>query len=347
MPSDLSVPVTPSPFVSHRGETPITLAIDAEDAIRVEVLRAPEVGARGFRALLSFAETSQSDWPPEVSDLEEGRDVVEDVRDGRTLWQSAEILDWVVRISGVERILTHQLVRQRVGVTYSQQCTGDRDCRHEPVVVPRAYAREGFEDHRRDFVLGAISDKLRYSAAVDAGLCIGEARRCLPQCLGTFINVKWSLNALQEMYRKRRDSMTQDWLMYVLAGKIRDAVVAASPWMEGALREAPARGSYYERIKTCGHTATHLWSPKGTPHDDYPWNPGTFQHGDLSHEELSSGPRAEPALFDGKVLMAVGVGEVRRAIARIQVLHAGETALCEWAAGLARYFDAVYPPVRE
>lgn len=315
MPPNAAVPVTPSPFVSRRGEVPLTLVLDAERALTVEVLRAPDVSSEsGLSALVSFAESSQADFPPLAA---HGRDIPRDIAEGRVLWQSAEVVDWIVRLSGLERVMTHQLVRQRVGVTYSQQCTGDRDCRHETAVVPRAYARPGFEDRRRSYVEETLRAKLEYAADVDAGICIGEARRRLPQSLSTFLNVRWCVTSLVEMYKKRRDPMTQDWLMYVLAGKIRDAVVAESPWMENVLRPAPAKGSYYERIKRVGYTATHLWSPAGTDHDDYEWNPETFEHGALSHEELSSGPEQPPELYLGAELLAAGLPDVAAALRRL------------------------------
>lgn len=308
MPSNPSVPRTPSPFVSRRGEVPLTLVMDAERALTVEVLRAPDVASEaGLSALVSFAESSQADFPPLAA---HGRDIPRDIAEGRVLWQSAEVVDWVVRLSGLERVMTHQLVRQRVGTTYSQQCTGDRDCRHEIAVIPRAYARPGFEARRESLLRETLRAKMEYSADVDAGICIGEARRRLPQNLATFINVRWCVTSLVEMFKKRRDPMTQDWLMYVLAGKVRDAIVEVSPWMENVLRPAPAAGSYYSRVKTVGYTATHLWSPKGTDHDDYEWNPETFEHGDLSHEELSSGPEQPPELYEGEELLAVGLPDV-------------------------------------
>lgn len=307
MPENRAAPVTPRPFVSRRGERAVTLVLDAEDGIRVRVLRGPDLSAPGLEALAAFSGACHADRPRTGGG---GEGVLDAVAAGRTLWQCAEVLEWLVLIEGMDRVQSHQLVRQRVGVTFSQQCTGDRDCRVDDVLVPRAYAQPGREGLLRSYVDDAVLAKVAYARDVDAGISIGEARRRLPHGMATFINVRWCLASLAAWFKQRREPMSQDWLTYVLAGKVREAVLAASPWAGAALREPRAAGSWYNGVKEAGYSASHIWSPKGTDYDDYEWNPATFEHGSLSHEEVSSGPPVPPQLWFDDLQVASGVAEV-------------------------------------
>jgi len=314
VPLDPSAPVVRSPFVSHRGEAPRTLLLDAEDAIRVSVLRRPDDDPSIRDVLAAFVSSTHAYRPPLVADPD--RDPWDDVAGGRTLWQNAEILSWTLLVEGVDRNLSHQIVRTRVGVTFSQQCTGERDCRHDDVLIPRAYARPGFEARAVEFVRGTLDAKRRYADDVDAGISVQEARRGLPHSCATYLVANWALSSLALWYVRRADEMTQDWLMYRLAEAVRAAVVGASPWAASAVKAPPAASSWYSRNRESG-SITHLFSPSGTPYDDHAWNPSTYEHGALSHRDVSSGPAVPPRLYVGEDLVAVGAESVREALAGV------------------------------
>lgn len=283
--NDEKLPIT-SPFRSKLGLPPLTLFLDAEDAMRVTVLQKPE-GEGMDRVLTGFGRACHEDFPVEEADPR----VWDDVVNGKALWQNAETLEWVFLIQGIDRITSHQLVRARVGVTFSQQCTGDRDCRFDTILVPRAYAQPRFSARRDAFIYDAHEAKVQYAYDVDAGMCVGEARRRLPQSLETFIYMKCNLMSLVNLLSRRDDPMSQDWLTMKLAQTLRAAACTASPWAISALQpRTRAEGSWYDKVKENGWSCTHLWSPKGTPYDNYEWNPKTFVHGVQSHEEVSSNP---------------------------------------------------------
>jgi len=312
MPLDRSATVVRSPFVSHRGEAPRTLLLDAEDAIRVRVLRRPDDDP-ALRDVLHAVVSSSYAYRPEVEAL---GDPLEAVAEGRTLWQSAENLDWTILVEGIDRTISHQVVRTRIGVTFAQQCTGERDCRHDDVLIPRAYARPGFGARLDDFVAGALDAKRRYASDVDAWISTHEARRGLPHASATFLLARWSLSSLAPWYAKRRDSLTQDWLMFRLAEAVRAAVVEASPWVRSAFRTTDPSASLYARAAAHGGVA-FLFSPSGSEQDRAPWHPDSFPHGAASHWEVSSGPKIAPRLYVGRDLVAVGVEAVREALAEV------------------------------
>jgi hypothetical protein len=339
--NDQKPPVT-SPFRKKIGIEPVTLFLDAEDAIRVSVLQKPE-GAGMERVLTAFGRACHEDFPVTAADPR----VWEDVAAGKALWQNAETLEWNLLIEGIDRITSHQLVRARVGVTFSQQCTGDRDCRNDVVLVPRAYAQERWSERLDSFIKDAHRAKIEYARDVDAGMCVGEARRRLPQSLSTFIYVKCNLMSLSNLLSRRDDPMSQDWLTMTMAQRIRAAVLEASPWAAPALApRTSAAGSWYDKVKENGWSCTHLWSPKDSIYDNYEWNPDTFAHGDQSHAEVSSNPGETgvlPELWDGEdaispdhnvIARLVGYADCRRRLIALGMEdHAALLAACYSGAG--------------
>ncbi len=339
MPSNLLVPIISSPFVSKRNEKTITLVLDAEDAIVVEVARRPDDNPGMESALETFGRACHDDilpspgWP----NTHGHGDPWGDVASGRALWQNAETLRWNIRISGVDRVLTHQLVRLRVGVTFSHQCTGDRDCRWDSLLLPRSIG-EG----RGLAAYELVRMKTMYSSLVDSGGSVQEARRFLPHCISSHIQMDTCLTTLAGWYRKRREHLTQDWLTYVLAGKIREAVVAASPWAASAFPEPTPKGSWYDRVKENGWSVSHLFSPKGTPYDNWDWNPGTFEHGEKSHEEVSSGPPREPILYVNEVCIASDKESVASAL--YEMALSGQNGAIDRLLEFSRIYPEVYAP---
>ena len=304
MPRNDSMPVITSPFESHKNEVPITLVLDAEDAIKVTVLERPD-SSQDIRQVLSSFGRACHEFRP-LKHVEENVNVWDDVASGKALWQNAEVLRWTVLVEGVDRIWTHQLVRQRIGITFSQQCTGDRDCRHDDIVIPRSYNQERWKTEQDPYIDAILASKKSYASAIDSGMCIVEARRILPQSSTSFIYMHVCLATLAALVRKRRDVMTQDWSTYVGMGKVRDAIVEASPWAAVALQDPRAAGSWYDKVKMNGWSCTHIWAPSGD-YDNWDWNPDTFIHGDQTHEQVSSGPPVEPRIYIGETLVATGL----------------------------------------
>jgi hypothetical protein len=218
-------------------------------------------------------------------------------------------------------VLSHQLVRARVGWSFSETCTGDHDWRHGDFLVPRAWDRVPWLDTALRHML--VSKHL-YAAMVDgmylwpagdpdgpggystdfgvmalqshfsheAGLGVpNDARYILHPNLKVFVHAKTNLAALSEWYRKRSCTMTQAWEMVVLAERVKAAVLAVTPWAAKAF-QCPCEqgkcwylGAYKQPLAMANYYAP---DPVHAAFMD-DWNPKSFLS-PLPHHAVSSGP---------------------------------------------------------
>ena len=125
---------------------------------------------------------------------------------GISLPLNLEMLNFSFLIGGISRITTHQIVRTRIGMTYSQRCSGDQDIRHDDVLVPKDIAYD--EECYRQFISQNLQFKTWYAENADDGYkngthSIQTLRSLAPHCLSQFIIVTGSLLAFMGIIGKR------------------------------------------------------------------------------------------------------------------------------------------------
>jgi len=110
----------------------------------------------------------------------------------------------------------------------------------------------------------------------------------LPHCLETAINVHASLGILAALYAKRVCTMTQTWEMILFANRMRAALWQKYPEVT-KLFVHPCLQSrcWYQRVKDNGFSCVHLFAPDKV-HDNFDWDPNSFAHRALTHEQLSN-----------------------------------------------------------
>jgi len=279
MPPNSKVEKFVSPFVGRRGQAPITRVRPLESALTVKVLAGPS--PEQVAAKFGPTHAAHALAVPEPS-----AEVLKDLKllfQGKGLWQMLEMLEFDLLIEGCSRIFTHQLVRTRIGVTFSQQGTGDGDCRHMDLVMPSAYPGPA----QQRAIAAALNSKLAYVDLVD-GYHVPEqdARYLLPHCLGTFIYMHANLACLSGLYKKRTCVMTQAWETHLFAEKLKAALVKHSPWTAALFGNPCESGNcWYQNAKDTPFAVSHLWRPD-EDHDGFEWNPASFFYGD--HEECST-----------------------------------------------------------
>lgn len=293
MPLDYNAPILPDMGILRTEETPITHFLDMEDAKRITVLDAPSLSRdkeeriKEWQAAISFARTCHNTRPDEYPvtsgpPLGDPWEEFTGAVNGSLLWQVGEVLHYTLRMDGLSRVIAHQLVRARIGWTFSEACTGDQDWRHAAFLIPRNWGGEFVADakiqldrHKRRSLLDA---KQRYADAIDAGEPPNTARLYLPPCLATFVHARVSLLALAAWYSKRSCTMTNSWEMVVLAERVKAAVLKATPWAAGAFVSPCTQGRcwYMGAYKNPTVKATYYRPDKN--HDRFPWHPDSFPY---------------------------------------------------------------------
>lgn len=270
-----------SPYIDRTGQEPLTelLFLDT-DASRVEIQ-----GVSIPPNINEFVEACHKTTADEGHRFGT-KGLIEEIGKGRSLWQCGEAIRFHVKITNASRVMTHQLVRARVGVTFSQQCTGDVDSRHTPVVVPTSFLRDSRAFN--DFYCNVVKAKVAYRDAVDvARISIQEARYLLPMGLTSFIYMDICLGSLAELYKKRSCTQTQTWEMIVFARNLRAEIERVAPWALPMFQGCEqGKFCWWKGTADTAFANTHLFAPDDK-HQDKPYNLNSFVH-PHTHDIVSS-----------------------------------------------------------
>jgi thymidylate synthase (FAD) len=133
-------------------------------------------------------------------------------------------------VSGISRVLSHQLVRHTVGVPHSQQSQRYVDGRNFGNVTPpylRGVAEAEFHMHMND--CGNAYERLQ-----DLDIPNEDARFVLPGATTTNLTTSFSYEALRNFCHKRLCSQAQ-WEARFLAAKLKSEVKTVSPFLAAYL----------------------------------------------------------------------------------------------------------------
>lgn len=192
--------------------------------------------------------------------------------EGKALGLGIETIDFIFRINGITRIDTHQIVRNRIGVTYSQQCTGDRFLTHADVLVEENLNQPGLEKVLDDFIQATLATKISYASMVDSmKVSIQTAREITPHNLETFIFMKINLMTLLQFYKKRIDDGSQTWPINIVAAKMAEESIKVYPELKSVFEKMKTSYKFQtDASKDRGNTfSTSLYIPKNDTEFDY------------------------------------------------------------------------------
>lgn len=210
------------------GQKPLTKFKDYRKAIKVDLL-SPEPKEAMMKRIYDFVKATWSEdgRESERATEEQMKDAMNQMLSGKALGLGLETINFTFRISGITRIDTHQIVRQRIGVTFSQQCTGDRMLHHNDVLVEECIAGSAVD--LPGFIRATLETKNTYANMIDDNISIQAARTILPHNLETFIFMNTNLMTLLFFHQKRIDDGSQTWQINEIAQQMADQVCAVYP----------------------------------------------------------------------------------------------------------------------
>ena len=262
MPHNPSIPIKKKPSCVLKGEQPKTTFKDSLSSVKVDLIHWPDELIHLSSYAFQKATWANSPYVPGKNpnkDQELLKELKIEAFQGNGLPLSLELYDFVFSISGITRIVTHQIVRNRIGATYSQQCSGDKDWRHHDVLVPRSLYKN--KSLYKKFKKNVLESKTLYADMLDTmNIPILDARRVLPHCLETFIYVKFNLVTLMSFIQKRDCTQTQEPEMVIVARLMRDVVLNKFPFLEKLLEnKCKSGGCFY--TKSDRLTGTSMFIP--------------------------------------------------------------------------------------
>jgi len=162
-----------------------------------------------------------------------------------------EFVDYTFLISGVTRAFTHELVRQRVGVSFAQ----------ESMRIANKEDFEYLDETNHPFYRTEMSNiQKTYSELISEGVPIQDARGILPTNILTKILMKINLRALNNMMNVRLCTRAAGEYQRV-AREIRRAVLDVHPWADPVLLPFCVQNHRcrYPNHKDCPIKRKHSW----------------------------------------------------------------------------------------
>jgi flavin-dependent thymidylate synthase len=147
-----------------------------------------------------------------------------------TIKSSFEFVDYIFKVEGVSKNMTHQLVRTRTG-SYQQEASRAIDLSTNGVVTPGNLT----DEQKIIFYDGVADAGARYRELLEAGVALQDARAILPSNMMTKIMVKFNLRTMMDTSRLRLCARAQDEYQNVFR-LMRAAVVAVHPWAEQVMQ---------------------------------------------------------------------------------------------------------------
>lgn len=138
-----------------------------------------------------------------------------------------EHVSFTFLISGVSRALSHQLVRHRIGISFSQQ--SQRYCEFKngfDYVVPPSVKKNNLIDAEYHNIMVYLNEK--YRELVDAGIPAEDARMVLPNACCTNLTVTINLRELIHFCQERRCTCAQ-WEIRQMANAMAKLVWSEIP----------------------------------------------------------------------------------------------------------------------
>lgn len=276
-----------NPYESRNGQHPLTIVRDLNTSMKVELIQDPIITP----ALREFVECGAMARAPRYT--EKGEEMGFIIQE-QALWQAMETLHFTFKCTGITRHLTHQLVRQRIGITFSQQCSDSVDWRHQNILIPRAI-------NPNQIVPIVLKCKMLYADMIDSQLIPCQvARHILPHCLETFLYIHVSLATLVPMLKKRICTMTQPWETHLWAALTTGVVINHFPQLMKMFQPDCTKGTcFYHRAKE-NPASAYLYQPDELHGNQaFQWNPGSYIYDGTNEEINNSGSPHNTKYYHG------------------------------------------------
>lgn len=229
------------------NQIPKTVYHNQFDKLKVELVNAPTY-ADLMDFIPEFGEATWEDEPRNDYSEEERIECVSDMFKGKYVPTALETVNVTIRLSGIDICDVTHFLRHRA-MSFSAQCTGDRDLRHDPVVVKPAIM-ENEEFYARFQNIVEMSKQLYADMTDSKEVTILDARTILPRCTETFYYIKAPLNAWISFIHARSDIQIQPKSDVIIAMKVYELLCGLYPPMVGTIDIAGKDPWYINTVST-------------------------------------------------------------------------------------------------
>jgi len=212
------------------GEKPKTEFFNNLSHLKVELVDSP-TRSQALNVAWQYVKATwadhHDDTNPNTTSLKELSENLEDVLNFRALPTPMECLGFTFKLSGLSFQEVTHIIRHRAG-SFAAQCTGDRDLRHDPAVIPEAVSRSPeFKD--RWLKLVAESKQLYADMTDSKVVSMMDARMILPKCMTSFYLMRLNLKDLLGFIAQRQDMQIQPAADNLLAAYMARELIKVIP----------------------------------------------------------------------------------------------------------------------
>jgi thymidylate synthase ThyX len=238
MPQNRNLTPVSLPMELKFGQEPNTEFYNNLDHIKVELVDHP-TRSQALNVAWQYVKATwadhHDDTNPSTASLKELSANLEDVLCFRALPTPMECLGFTFKLSGLSFQEVTHIIRHRAG-SFAAQCTGDRDLRDDPAVIPEAVQNSPeFEDR---WIRLVEDSKQLYADMCDSkDVSMMDARMILPKCMTSFYLMRLNLKDLLGFISQRQDMQIQPAADNLLAVYMAREVLKVLP-------EASARISF-------------------------------------------------------------------------------------------------------
>ena len=200
------------------------------EALQVELVDSPTT-EQARNVAWHYVKATWADDPHEIDPLSATESVTSknllDVLQFRALPTPMECLGFTFRLSGLSFQEVTHIIRHRAG-SFAAQCTGDRDLRDDPAVIPEAV--ENSPEYLERYKEIVHMSKQLYADMTDSKVVsMMDARMILPKCMTSFYYMRLNLKDLIGFVRQRQDVQIQPAADNILAARMAIEACKAIP----------------------------------------------------------------------------------------------------------------------
>lgn len=274
MPKNNNLTPATLPMPLRFNEKPQTEFVNNLDAMEITLLNYPTVDQL-ISEIIPFTNATWNDDPIEVRDNMTMQEKIQNVYDAfhfKYLPQSLETVNLTFLIKGIDLQTVTHILRNRVGFTFSAECSGDKWWTNKRSLVPAAI-QQSDEFYERWKEITEAAKKLYCDMIDSRKISIMDARHILPRNLETYYLMHVNFLSLLNFLRQRIDKQIQPEEDNVLAYKLLLATIEKVPFAINSVNiHAPAM--HYVKMARSGK-ATNLYFPDKDS-DIFEWNENDF-----------------------------------------------------------------------
>lgn len=230
MPQNKNLKPVKLPMELKFGQDPKTKFYNNLEHLKVELIDAPS-RSQALNVAWQYVKATWADHHdetnPATASMQELSANLEDVLNFRALPTPMECLGFTFKLSGLSFQEVTHIIRHRAG-SFAAQCTGDRDLRDDPAVIPEAV--ENSPEFLQRYRKIVRESKQLYADMCDSkDVSMMDARMILPKCMTSFYLMRLNLKDLLGFISQRQDMQIQPAADNILAAYMARELLKVLP----------------------------------------------------------------------------------------------------------------------